>query len=96
MKLAAILIHRQVLAFLAENSLEPPTIPPGCNSVWRDITLADGRHAVVLNQTGFSPEAADNEEECNGLSLFILDEPPTPQGKRQLLEWMDEQLAPPA
>ena len=92
MKLAALLIHRQVLAFLTENGLEPPAIPPGCNSIWRDITLADGRHAVVLNQTGFSPEATDNEEECNGLSLFILDEEPTPEGKAGLLNWMEEQL----
>lgn len=95
MKIAALLIHRQVLAFLAENGLEAPAIPSGANSIWKDITLADGRHAVVLNQTGFSPEASDNEEEVNGLSLFILDEPPTPEGKAELLNWMDTQLTPP-
>ena len=92
MKIASLLIHRQVLAFLTENGLEAPTIPPGYNSIWRDITLADGRHAVVLNQTGFTPKATDNEEECNGLSLYILDEPPTPEGKTSLLNWMEEQL----
>lgn len=93
MKIAALLLHRQVLAFLAENGLEAPAIPLDCNSIWRDLTLADGRHAVVLNQKGFTPAASDNEEECNGLSLFILDEPPTAEGKRDLLQWMEEQLS---
>lgn len=92
MKIAALLNHRQVLAFLAENGLEAPTIPEGCNTFYRDITLPDGRHAILLNQAGFTPTAADNEEECNGLSLFIADEPPTPAIKATLWTWMEEQL----
>lgn len=91
MKIAALLQHRKVLDFLAENNLQAPAIPLDANTVWRDLTLADGRHAVVLNQKGFNPTAADDEEECNGLSLYILDEPPTAEGKRELLQWMEDQ-----
>lgn len=93
MKIAALLQHRQVLAFLAEHGLEAPAIPPGCNTIWKSLTLPDGRHAVILNQSGFTPTAEDNEEEVNGLILFIADEPPTPAIRDQLHRWVDEQLA---
>lgn len=92
MKIAALINHRQVLALLTENSLAAPTIPAGCNTYYQPVTLADGRHAVVINQRGFTPTAADNEEECNGLSIFILDEPPTDQGRIALLRWVERQF----
>jgi hypothetical protein len=92
MKIAALIQHRQVLDFLAENHLEAPSIPEGCNTFYRDLTLPDGRHAIILNQSGFTPTAEDNEEECNGLSLFIADEPPTPAIKAALWEWFEKQL----
>jgi hypothetical protein len=89
MKIAALLQHRQVLAFLTENKLEAPAIPPGCNTIWQDLTLPDGRHAIVINQSGFTPTAADNEEEVNGLLLFIADEPPTPAIRDELHRWVE-------
>jgi hypothetical protein len=96
MKIAALLHHRQCLAFLSENNLEAPTIPSGCNTIWRDLVLADDRHAVIVNQTGFKPMASDNEEQVNGLSLYIADEPPSPSARRKLHEWIEAMLAPQA
>ena len=94
MKIAALTQHRQVLAFLTENNLTAPVIPAGCNTFYQPLTLTDGRHAVVINQRGFSPTAADNEEECNGLTLFILDESPTEQGRTALLRWVENFITP--
>ena len=93
MKIAILLDHHQCLEFLAENRLEIPKIPPGCNTVWCDLILSDGRHAVAVNQTGFLPLASDNEEPINGLSLFIADEPPTPSMHQELHNWIESQLS---
>lgn len=94
MKITALLNHRQCLAFLSGNNLDYPTIPSGCNTIWRDLVLADDRHAVIVNQTGFRPMASDNEEQVNGLSLYIADEPPSPRVRRKLQEWIEAMLAP--
>jgi hypothetical protein len=96
MNISALLQHRQVLAFLAEHGLDTPAIPPGCNTIWKPLTLPDGRHAVVINQSGFTPSSADNEEEVNGLLLFIADEPPTDFIRDQLHSWVESQLDGPA
>lgn len=93
-KIGVILDHRQCLEILADNSLEAPKIPVGCNTVRKSFALADGRHAVIVNQKGFSPNASDNEEQINGLSLFIAIEPPTPSIERQLHDWVEAELHP--
>jgi len=90
MKISALLQHRQVLAFLTENNLTPPTIPSGCNTVYKDMVLANGHAAICVNQTGFTPEQRDNEEEVNGLLLFICDQSATETVKAQMRQWLDD------
>lgn len=92
MKIAALLDHRQVLSFLSDNNLEAPAIPKGCNTIWQPIVLPDGHHAMVVNQRGFSPTAQDNEEEVNGLTLFIAVEPPTATTKTTLHDLVRQYL----
>lgn len=94
MQIATITGHRQCLAFLAKNNIDAPTIPFGCNTVLKSFIIADGRHAVAVNQTGFTPIASDNEEQINGLVIFIADEKPTPSIERRLRDWIVAELQP--
>jgi hypothetical protein len=71
MKISLITTHREVVGILQENRLTPPPIPAGCNTLLWPCTIDNGFPAILINQTGFSPTAQDNEEELNGYSLLV-------------------------
>jgi len=71
MRVLAALNHADALAILRDAGVSAPAIPPGKNTVWKHFRTNDGHPAVAVNQTGFARELEDNEEEVNGLCVFI-------------------------
>jgi hypothetical protein len=80
MKIAVAFAHTDAVRILSEAGQPIPRIPAGCNTISQHFTTADGQPALVINQTGFAPTQADNEEECNGCMIAIaLDADLTPE-----------------
>lgn len=64
------LSHSDVVSLLSQAGLPLPAIPSGCNTVDSEIQLGE-LHAIVVHQRGFNHEAADNDNELNGLTLIV-------------------------
>lgn len=73
-KIGIILDHKEALAIYTASGHDYPTIPDGCNTLEKSFRTPDGKHALLVNQRGFSPIASDNEEEVNGCLVFICTE----------------------
>lgn len=72
LEISIVLRTDEVAQILEESGIEPPAIPPGCNTVRKHIVLADGRHALVAAQSGFhSDDREAPGDEVNGLTLFV-------------------------
>lgn len=70
-----IMSHADALAKLAADGYLPPRIPEGCNTSTWYYQDRDGHQCLVANQRGFTRELQDDEEEVNGLGVFILLDP---------------------
>lgn len=66
-----ILSHADTVAKLADDGYNPPTIPPGCNTVSWYYQDQAGNQCLVINQSGFARELQDNEQEVNGCFILI-------------------------
>jgi hypothetical protein len=93
LKIGINLDHAESLAAYQAAGHGYPAIPTGKNSVWYHFTTTDGRCAVILNQTGFAPQASDNEEQINGCMLAVmLDSVPDPIARQSLEDWIRTEL----
>lgn len=70
-----IMSHADALAKLAADGYLHPRIPDGCNTSTWYYQDRDGHQCLVANQRGFTRELQDDEEEVNGLGVFILLDP---------------------
>lgn len=86
MKILTCLDHKQSLAAYTAAGHGFPAIPEGMNTVWHHFTMTDGTPAIIINQRGMTPIAADNEEEVNGCSLLIAREVENEDYARSVLE----------
>ena len=86
MTISAELDHHRALAHFTAAGHAFPAIPPGKNTVWHHFTLPDGSPAVLVNQSGLIPTAADNEEQVNGCSLIVALDAPSEDAARAALE----------
>jgi hypothetical protein len=94
MKIGLITRHAEAASILRGAGVSVPTIPAGCNTISQHFLTAEGQPALVINQTGFAPTQADNEEECNGCMIAIaLDADLTPEAAAAGLEqWFEDFL----
>lgn len=85
--------HEESLAAYRAAGFSFPTIPKGKNTVWYHFTTAEGRPAVIVNQSGFAQMAGDDENPVNGCSLVVVLDEVDPKTARPALErWLDENL----
>ena len=95
MKIAVTLHHTEAARILTDAGVSVPRIPTGSNTISQHFTTADGQPAIVINQTGFTPTQADNEEECNGCTVaIVLDPVPQSQAIAALDQWLQTILTP--
>jgi hypothetical protein len=73
-KIAAILDHDQALWLYRQAGHDYPTIPKGCNTFTHHFTTAEGHPAVIINQTGFTRELTDNEQQVNGCTVYMVED----------------------
>ena len=71
MKVGIELDHEKALRILTDAGGSLPSVPPGCNTALTAFATVDGLPAVAVNQSGFAPHRSDNEEQVNGLSVFV-------------------------
>lgn len=76
MKIGVTIKNDESLRILKDAGVKPPRIPKGKNTSWKHFRTKDGSQAVVVNQCGGVPTAEDNEEEVNGLSVFVAIDAP--------------------
>lgn len=94
MKIAVTLHHNEAVSILRDAGAAVPRIPTGCNTISQHFTTAEGLPALVVNQTGFAPTQADNEEECNGCSVaIVLDPVPQSEAVAALEQWLQTIIA---
>lgn len=95
MKIAVAIHHADAARILHDAGVPIPRIPTGCNTTSQHFTTADGQPALVVNQTGFAPTQADNEEECNGCAVaIVLDPVPQAEAIATLEQWLETMLKP--
>jgi hypothetical protein len=71
-KVGICLEHADALKMFQESGREFPVIPEGKNTLVVHFITKDGKYAVLVNQRGFQPIAADNEEEVNGCMVAVI------------------------
>lgn len=86
MQIGTITDHATALAAYQEAGHEFPTIPAGKNTIWHHFIDANGSHCVIINQSGHSPTASDDEHAVNGCTLLVAIDPPDPQTARTNLD----------
>jgi len=86
MKIGTIIDHSQALAAYTAAGFSFPAIPAGKNTVWHHFDDANGNHCVIVNQSGQTPLASDNEQQVNGCSLLVAIDPPNAETARATLE----------
>lgn len=73
-KIVICLEHAPALKLYQVNTgREYPAVPSGQNTLIAHFKV-EGRCAVLINQRGFDPQVADNEQEVNGCCVAIVAE----------------------
>lgn len=72
MNIKPILEQREVETWLEVKGIKAPTIPSYSNTAY-SIGELDKQTYAVVNQTGNEQRLEDNEQEVNGLTLFLVD-----------------------
>ena len=94
MQIAVITHHAEAAHILQDAGVPVPRIPAGCNTISQHFRTAAGQPALVINQTGFTPTQADNEEECNGCTIaIVLDAVSAAKAHAALDQWLQSMLA---
>lgn len=96
MRVLAALNHADALAILRDAGVSAPAMAAGKNTVWKHFRTVDGLPAIAVNQSGFARELKDNEEEVNGLCVFIAPDNEPGALAESLEAHILQQLGPPA
>jgi hypothetical protein len=95
MKIGVTITHAEAARILTDAGVPVPRIPAGFNTISQHFTTAEGQPALVINQTGFAPTQADNEEECNGCTVaIVIDAAPQAEAVAALEQWLKTILTP--
>lgn len=92
-RIGVVMEHKKALAIYTDAGNPYPYLPEGKDTLIVPFVTTDGQHAVIVNQGGFTPEAADNEDEVNGcLVAVVLDDVPEAVAKNALEKWISEMM----
>jgi YD repeat-containing protein len=83
--------NQAAAAFLDDQGLLVPVIPPRCNTVTADFTTRDGLLGFVVVQRDFQQRETDHGAEVNGLTVVVC-ETHAPEAQTVLHAFCEEML----
>lgn len=67
-----VLDHATAVDIMAMAGVKP-YIPEGCNTMHHRFRDSNANACAAINQRGFAPEQADNEQQVNGCMVIIVE-----------------------